>query len=186
MTLAVGTFATSAIEPLFEDRSVLGEGVFEGAFECLVVRRGAIRGSIAIPRRDIYAELEIGLAAGIGEVAKDISLPILPMALFYGVVAGGIGPEAETVVMFGGDDDAAEAGGTSHSSPLVAVEVRGVEDIFGLGAGSPFSPRESVGTEMTEHIHLHALPTYLSFGRTRAERGWGAGLGECRERKSYG
>lgn len=159
LAFAIGAFAAGTVEPLLEDGAVLGEGVFESALESLVIEWGAVGGGVAVPGRNVDAELEVGLTAGVGEIAEDIALTVLPMALFDSVGAGGVGPKAETVVMFGGDDDAAEASGLSHGSPLVAVEVGWIEDVFSLGAGSPFSTGEGVGAEMAEHIHFHALPT---------------------------
>ena len=47
------------------------------------------------------------------------------------------------------------------SGPLVAVESRRVEDVFGFVAVAPFQVSESIGSEVTEHVDFHHLPLEL-------------------------
>ena len=54
------------------------------------------------------------------------------------MVAGRIGPKAETVVVLGSNNDAFHPCRLGHCSPLVAVECGGVEDILRFGALAPF------------------------------------------------
>ena len=85
------------------------------------------------------------------------------------MLAGRVGPETEPVVMLGGEDYATEAGRLGGCGPLIAVERCGVENILRLSALTPLFAREGVWTEMTEHIHLHLLPSQLRRRRSRAE-----------------
>ena len=75
-------------------------------------------------------------------------------------------------MVLGGEDDAFHAGLLGHVDPLAAVQCRGVEQRLGLVAGAPLGTREGVGTEMAEHVYLHALPCQLRTGRHRSVRLW--------------
>ncbi len=72
-------------------------------------------------------------------------------------------------MVFAGDDDALEAGGLGRAGPLAAVQVCGVEDVFGLRSLSPFQAGESVGAEVAEHIQFHILPFQLLRGGNGTE-----------------
>ena len=157
----VGSFAVGTVEPLLEDVAVATEGVLEGLSEGLVVGWGAVGGSVAVPRGDVDTHFYAPFAASVGEAAQYVALALQPLALGHGVRAGGVGPEAEAVVMFGGEDDATHAGAFGCGHPLAAVEGGGVEEVFGFCAFAPFKACEGVGAEMAEHVHLHALPPHL-------------------------
>ena len=157
----VGAFAVGTVEPLFEDRAVMAKGVEQRLTEGLVVGGGAVGGSVAVPRGDVDTHFYAPFAASVGEAAQHVALALQPLALGHGVRAGGVGPEAEAVVMFGGEDDATHACSLGCGDPLVAVEGGGIEDVFGFGTLAPLFAGEGVGAEMAEHVHLHALPPHL-------------------------
>ena len=81
-----------------------------------------------------------------------------------------IGPEAESVVVLGGEDDPAETRILGDSRPLVAVQVRGLEKVFRFRSLAPFKAGECVGAEVDEHIHLHSLPRNLGCCRQDSVR----------------
>ena len=93
------------------------------------------------------------------------------------MVADGVGPEAEAVVMFGGEDNAGHASFFGSRYPLTAVEGGGVEDVFGFGSFAPFKAGEGIGSEVAEHVYLHSLPADLLGGGAGAvgRRGFDGG-----------
>jgi len=79
------------------------------------------------------------------------------------------GPQAEAVVVLGGEDDSLHASGLEGLGPLVdiAVAERGVEEVDGTVAIAPLHAvvtTVGVGTVMDEGIGLHALPCHLMVG----------------------
>ena len=171
LPLAGRPFAAGTVEPLFEDRAVLAtEDAFERPDEGAVIGRRTIAGIVPVPRGNIDAELQPVGGTGVGEFAEDVSLTVTPLALRHRMPAFGRRPEAEAVVVFGGDNRPLEARGTGRGRPLTAVEVGGMEDVFGLGAVAPFGAGEGVRAEMEEHIHLHLLPGHLGGRGAGAER----------------
>ena len=182
MALAVGAFAAGAVEPLLEEGSVGGVDFAQGVDEDVVIGWGAVGGVVAVPGGDVDAHLEVRVVGvdGGAECAEDVE------GVGYGVVAEAAGPEAEAVVVLGGEDDAAEAGLSGHVDPLAAVEGARAEEVGGFGAGAPLGAAEGVGAEVAEHVYLHALPRELGLGGYGAE-GLGRASGasgqneECRQ-----
>ena len=163
--LSVGTFSVGTIEPLLENRAVgASQNAFQGLDKDIVIGGGTVSRVMPVPGGDIHSELDSFPGAGLGEFFQDISLSVPPGTFPYGVFGNRAGPQAEAVVVLGGDDDALETGCLGRSHPLVAVQVCGVEEVFGFGAFSPFQAGEGVGAEVTEHIQFHILPGNL-FGR---------------------
>ena len=135
----------------------------EGFHVLLIVFRSAVSGVVAVPGRDIHAKLETLFPTGFREFLEHIHV-------LYAMPAGGIGPEAEAVVVLGGNDDAFHAGRLGRTRPLPAVQFRGPEEVLGLQARPPFQPAECIGAEVHEHIHLHLLPFQLRRRRRRTIR----------------
>ena len=162
LLLPIGTFAAGPVEPVLVDRAVSSaQHAFQGLDEDVVVFRRPVMRVVPVPGRDVHAELEAVFPAGVGQFLQHVPLPVPPGGLGDGVGADGAGPEAETVVVLGRDNNALETGGFRRGGPLAAVQVRRVEQVFGLRPVAPFAPGESVGSEMAEHIHLHRLPFQL-------------------------
>ena len=77
LPLAVRPFAVGAVEPDLEDRPVVPEHLLEHRDEHRVVLGRAVGRVIAVPRREVDAELQPGLAARVGELA-DARRPCRP------------------------------------------------------------------------------------------------------------
>ena len=136
---------------------------------------------VPVPGRDVHAELEAVLPACVRDFPEHVSLPVPPGRLRYGVAAHRAGPQAEPVMMLGRDEDSLETGGLRRGGPLAAVQVRGVEEVLGLGSVAPFLSGECVRPEMTEHVHFHSLPFQLAGRRDGAVRLFRAGYDRKRE-----
>ena len=59
-------------------------------------------------------------------------------------------PEAEAVVVLGGDDDAFYAGLFTHARPLAPIQFSGVENFGAFPAVPPFQVGEAVDVEVHE------------------------------------
>ncbi len=70
-------------------------------------------------------------------------------------------PQAEAVVVLGGQDHGTEAGRAGGARPLTGIEPVRVEDRRILGAVSPLAVGEGVHAEVEEHRQLVALPGEL-------------------------
>ena len=176
MFLSVGTFAIGTVKPLFKDRAVALMGGTKGGHELIVVFGGAVGRVVAIPWGYIYTKSKGSFMAGFAQLLQYVALSISPLALCYSVLAVGIGPQAESVVMLGGKDNALHACLSSHLDPLTTVEVGGGKEVFGFGAVAPFVTSKGVGTKMAEHVHLHLLPLHLCLRRERPVGEWCLGV----------
>ena len=130
----VGSFAVGTVEPLLEDVAVVAERMMQGFAESLVIGRSTVVGGVAVPWGDIHAHFDARLTAGLGEVAQYIAQTVAPLAVGDSMSAGRIGPQTETVVVFGGENDTFHAGCFGCGRPLAAVEGGGIEDVFASGA----------------------------------------------------
>jgi hypothetical protein len=79
------------------------------------------------------------------------------------------GPEAEAVVVLGGEDQRARTCRAGRARPLARVEARGIEDRGILGAVAPLAVGERVHPEVQEERELVALPAQLRRRRQRAD-----------------
>jgi hypothetical protein len=103
LLLAVGAFATSAIEPNLVDRAIVGEQLTELVPEVLIVfRRFAIGGLVAVPRRKVQTDTNLLFAERIDDFTNDVALAVAPAGIPDAVLGELGGPEAESVVVFGG------------------------------------------------------------------------------------
>ena len=161
LAFSVGTFPAGAVEPLLKHGTVAAQGAPERLFEYLIVFRRAVMGVEAVPGRDVNAQFESVLRAGLRQVFQHVSLSVFPGRLLHGMPAHRIGPEAEAVVVLGREDDSLEAGITGHLCPLAAVHVRGIEDVLRFGPVPPLFSGEGVGAEVDEQIGFHPLPLHL-------------------------
>ncbi len=76
------TFSAGPVEPLFEDRAVgAAQDAFERPDESGVVGRRAVAGIVAVPGRDIDAEVQSLCGTGFREFAEHVALSIPPAAL---------------------------------------------------------------------------------------------------------
>ena len=163
LALAVRPLAAGAVEPDLEDRPVLREHLAQLLAEVLVVLlAGAVLRIVAVPRREVHAELEAALAARVAELAEHIALAALPRAVRDRVRRELGRPVAVAVVVLGGDDDALHARVLHDLDPLARVERGRVEDVRGLVAVAPLLVGEGVRAEVDEAGELHVLPRELA------------------------
>ena len=144
--------------------------VLQGAGKCIIVIGSAVAGIVPVPGGDVYAKLDSVFLACFRELCQDVSLSVFPLALGNGMGAFRIGPEAEAVVVLGGNNYAFEPGSLCGCGPLAAVKVRRAEEVLRLLSAPPFLSAECVGAKVAEHVHFHLLPFQLRLCRTRFAR----------------
>ena len=93
---------------------------------------------VSVPRRDIDSESHIVFTAGIGKFLQDVALAVFPGALRHCMTAYRIRPEAESVVMLSGDDDAFHTCCLCDRDPLSAIKGGRVEYVGVLSSAAPF------------------------------------------------
>ena len=125
---------------------------------------------VAVPRREIYAELDTLTAARLGNLAHDVALAILVWRVLDRVLGVGARPQAESVMMFGRKDQPLKARVLDDPDQSVGVEVRRVEYRLGLVAIAPLTVCEGVDGKVYEGILLHAVPLQLPRRRHHAHR----------------
>ena len=131
------------------------------AVEVVHIGRRAIVGLVAVPGREIERQLQPVLAAGFRQFGHNVTLAVLVGRPADVVVRALEGPQAETVVVLGGQDDSLHACRHKGLGPLLTVQPGGLES---LGVGIPIPPFaviEGVQAEMDEGISLHLLPGHL-------------------------
>jgi hypothetical protein len=137
----VAVAAVGAVEPDGEQFAVLGEQFAQLVAVIGEVLRAAVILVMAIPGREVDAEADAVPLAGVADFADDVAFAAFPGAVLDRVF-GELGrPEAESVVMFGGEDEALHAGLLGDTDDLVGVEVGGVEQ---RGDSSPYPHSLSV------------------------------------------
>ena len=93
------------------------------------------------------------------------------------------GPQAEAVVVFGGQDEKPDSGILEDGGPLPGVEVGGIEPPRIFLAVAPLAVSEGVHAEMSERDELVPLPGELLRGGNGKSVGGAAeadGNEECR------
>ena len=176
----VSVAAVGAVEPHFEQRSVVGEEFTKLIAVVGEVLGASVVGVVAIPRRQIDAEPQPELPARGRQFLDDIALAIAPGAVLHGVRGVAAWPEAEAVVVLGRDDEAFHSGVARHASPLADVERRWGKDRFGLVAKTPLAVRERVHPEVQEAVEAEVVPCRLTRRRHRRQR-FGRGCGSRRQ-----
>ena len=183
LALAVRPFAVGAVEPHFRQRTVMAQQFGElGDVDVVVGAALPVAGVIAVPRREVEARAQAGVAAGVDEFAHQVALAGAPRAGRHRMRGGRAGPQAEAVVMLGGEHDAAEARVLHHLHPLPRIERRGCEQLRVLLAGAPFAVGEGVDAEMHEQRELLALPGQLRGRRARTRTGFRSDRGAGSQR----
>ena len=178
--------AVGTVEPHLEDVAILAQKLFQLGMEILHVEGGAVEGLVAVPGREVEAELEAVLTAGGGQFAHDVALAVLVGGVADAVVGVFRGPQAETVVVLGGEDDAFHAGGLHRGGPLTGVQPGGGETAQWCIAVAPLAVAEGVGAEVYEGVSFHLLPRHLLGGGQRTYRGGSLRLGGGGEKARKG
>ena len=165
----IAVAAVGTVKPYLEDVAILGEQFFELCVEVLYIQGSAVESLVTVPGREIDAKLESVFLAGCRQFAHDVALAVLVGGVAHAVVGILGGPEAEAVVVLGGDDDALHAGVVERLGPLLAVEAGRVETLQRGVAISPLAVAKGVGTKVDEGIGLHLLPSHLVLGGQRRD-----------------
>ena len=158
LPLAVGPFAAGAVPPDLGDLAVVGQQLAELVLVVVVVGVGAVGLLVAVPGREIDAELEARLAAGVGHLLDHVALAAAPRAVLHAVLGVLARPEAEAVVVLAGEDEQLHAGLLAGRGPLVGVEGRGIEELRVFLALAPLAVGEGVHAEVGEAGELQLLP----------------------------
>ena len=168
LALPVRALATRAVEPDLEDGPVAREDLGELRGEVLVVGLAVAVARLGpIPRRQVQPELEPLGPARLRELGQHVPLAVPPGAAGHVVLGDVARPQAEPVVVLGGQDHGLHAGLLGHAHPLVTVELRGREGVRRLGAVPPLLVGERVHVEVHERVVLQLVPGEL---RTRGQR----------------
>src|SRR4030095_11332054 len=116
------------IQPDLPQRAVMREQFPELIFEVLVIGLviPGIGRMIEVRRRQIQSQAEPGLPACLSQVLDDITLARLPGAPPHAMLRVGAGPEAESVMMFGHQDDRPGSRLAAHTGPLMTIQRGGI------------------------------------------------------------
>jgi hypothetical protein len=150
----IAVAAVGAVEPHLKERTVVREQFAKLVAVIRDIGRRAVIGAIAIPRREIHAELQTVLAARCGKLRDDIAVAALPGTVLHGVFCVGARPQAEAVVMLRGEDETLHAGVVRDARPLPRIERVGVERALVFAPVAPFLVGERVHAEVQEAIEL--------------------------------
>jgi hypothetical protein len=110
---------------------------------------------------------------GITEFPKQITFTISPRTVLDGMFGEFTRPEAEPIVMFGGDDHTGHARILEYSTPLIGIKFGWIEPARIFSTVTPLQIGEGVHVEMDKRIHASFVPLHLPFtwdGQDR--RGW--------------
>ena len=154
--------AVGAVEPHLEERSVLRQQLAQLLPVVLDVRRTSVLGMVAIPRRQVDAELQSHLAARAREVADDVSAAVLPGTALDRVIGKTARPEREPVMMLRGEDQPLHPGIARHRRPLPRIERRRIEGGLRFVAVAPLLVGERVDREVDEAVELELVPGELA------------------------
>src|SRR5215471_12480659 len=81
-------------------------------------------------------------------------------------------PQAESVVVFTGENQRFHAAGGSRADNLVGIKIRRIKQGLAFVAVTPFLVSESVHREMDKAAKFEFVPLDLTGGRHGTERSW--------------
>ena len=172
----VAVAAVGAVEPDLEEGSVTGEQLAELAVVDRQVGRRAVGRAVAVPGRAVEPEAETVLLGGVGILAHEIAFAAAPGRPRDIVFGGPGGPEAETVVMFGHQDDAVHAAALERRHDLSGVESGRIEKRGLFAAVAPLAVGVGVQAVVDQRENLRLVPAQLALGRHGAVGRGGVGL----------
>ena len=159
--------AIGTVEPHLENLAILRQQLIQLCIEILHVEWRAVEGLMAIPRRQVQAQLQAIFAAGSSQFAHHVAFTVLVRRVAHRIIRVLCGPKTESIVMLCGKDDAAHARLFAHASPLFTVETRWVERLQRCIAEAPLAVAERIRAKMDERIGLQLLPSHLMVGGKR-------------------
>ena len=137
---AVRSLAAGAVEPDLGDLAVVRQELAELVLEMLVVAgRVAVARLVPVPGREVDAERKPAFAAGRGDLADDVALPVLPRRAPDRVLGEFARPQAEAVVVLGREDQTPDPRGLDRLDPLVRRRGPSGSKSFGSSVPSPHS-----------------------------------------------
>ena len=159
---AVGTLAAGAVEPHAEQVAVVRQQLRQlGAVIVVVGLALPIQRAVAVPGGQVHPEPQPGPFAGLGRFFHHVAFAAPEGGILHAVLRIGAGPQAEAVVVLGGQDQPGHAGGLCRRRPLVRVQLFRVEDRFALRAVAPLLIGKGVHRKMDEGVKLHLLVPQL-------------------------
>ncbi len=165
LSLSVRPLAVCTIEPDFRYLAVVRQKLAQLVAEVLIVNGGvAISWFVAIPGRKVDTKSESGFSASLRHLAHNVPFAPLPGTILDAVLCVFAWPEAEPIVVLGGDDEQLHAGILDSGDPLSCIKVRGVEGRWAFRSVSPFLVHEGVHAEMREGNEFLLLPGELPCG----------------------
>src|SRR6516164_8311361 len=130
--------AACAIKPELFELSVLLCKFIKLRSVVLVVLGGvAVTGLVTIPRRKIDSELHSMFAGGLFHPANNVCFAVLERAALHAVIGLRRRPKTESVMMLGNENHIADARGLECPHPLVRIELRRIEYLWGCRAIAP-------------------------------------------------
>ena len=166
--VVAGLRAARTVPPALPDGAVAGHQLRKLGGVNVVVCFLAPGGVVPVPGGEVESRLQAEFPAGIGE----FSYHIHPAGAVAHVVGGGFRvPQAEAVVVLGGEDGGGEARFLQNPRPLAAVQGRGREKGGGFGAVAPFPVREGVDGEVEKGGPAPAVPFHVPVMGGGAEGG---------------
>ena len=166
LALAVRPLAAGAVEPDLGDLAVVRQDLAELVLEVLVVAgRIPVARLVPVPWRKVNAECQAALPAGLGHLPDNVALPSPPRGILDRMLGEQARPEAESVMVFGRDDEALDPRGLDRLDPLAGIEIGRVEKPRVFRPLAPLAVGERVHAEMNKRLELERLPAELTRGR---------------------
>ena len=119
LLFAVGTLAARAVKPHDEHVAVFREQAPSAVLYNNRYRPRCRKGGYSDPRGKIEAEFDAALTAGVGKFPYHVALTAPEGRMLHGMFRIFAGPQAEAVMMLGGENQSAHARGFGHLHPLV-------------------------------------------------------------------
>jgi hypothetical protein len=167
----VGALSVGAVEPDREHVAVPGEQLGELRDEEVVVGATRAVGRLRpVPGREVDPEPQAVAASRVGDLGDEIAPAAAPGRGGDRVLGHGARPEAEPVVVLGGEDHPRHPGADDRTHPLVDVDGVGVEQCRVLVAEPPLAVGHRGHPEVEERVELERLPVQLPlFGPHRRQ-----------------
>ena len=159
LLFAIGAFPTGAIQPYSEDVPVAGEQLRQLGDKVIIVRLSrAVQRMMPVPWRQVHPEADTARLAGPRRFGHHIHRA---GAGSHGVLRVAAGPQAETVVVLAGQNQASHASGFDGLHPLDWIQFRGVEQGRTFRAIAPFLVGKGVHGKVHEGVKAHLLRAQL-------------------------
>ena len=143
----VFAFAAGTVKPDAENITVTGKQLRKLILEiCIISITLTVSFFVSVPRGKIYAEFKAVFPAGVRQLTDNISVTVFPFAGFNTVIGIFARPQAETVMMFSGQNYTFDMGELAESRPLSAIKFLGIKQLGIFVAVSPFAVGKSIYT----------------------------------------